>query len=72
MDQGRNTSKNNSMTNANVTKAPPIEGTIVVNIGDYMMRLCNDIYISTVHRVANESPLERVSMPFFFGEYSCK
>ncbi|KAI0124398.1 hypothetical protein BJ170DRAFT_83899 [Xylariales sp. AK1849] len=48
-------------------KAPPIEGTIVVNIGDYMMRLCNDMYKSTVHRVANESKLERVSMPFFFG-----
>ena len=49
-------------------KAPPIEGTLVVNIGDYMMRLCNDIYISTVHRVTNESLLERVSMPFFFGK----
>ncbi|ORY71571.1 uncharacterized protein BCR38DRAFT_417410 [Pseudomassariella vexata] len=53
-------------------KAPPIEGTIVVNIGDYMMRLCNDIYKSTVHRVANESKLERVSMPFFFGlNFNC-
>lgn len=48
-------------------KAPPIEGTIVVNIGDYMMRLSNDIYKSTVHRVTNESLEERVSMPFFFG-----
>lgn len=48
-------------------QAPPIEGTIVVNIGDYMMRLSNDKYKSTVHRVTNESPLERVSMPFFFG-----
>ncbi|KAK8101193.1 Clavaminate synthase-like protein [Apiospora kogelbergensis] len=53
-------------------KAPPIEGTLVVNIGDYMMRLCNDIYISTVHRVTNESLLERVSMPFFFGlNFNC-
>ncbi|KAK8031682.1 hypothetical protein PG990_001416 [Apiospora arundinis] len=53
-------------------KAPPIEGTLVVNIGDYMMRLCNDTYKSTVHRVANESPLERVSMPFFFGlNFNC-
>lgn len=25
-------------------KATPVEGTIVVNIGDYMMRLCNDLY----------------------------
>lgn len=42
----------------------------MVNIGDYMMRLCNDIYKSTVHRVTNESTQERVSMPFFFGEPS--
>lgn len=40
---------------------------MVVNIGDYMMRLSNDIYKSTVHRVPNESRAERVSMPFFFG-----
>lgn len=47
--------------------AAPIEGTIVVNIGDFMMRLCNDMYKSTVHRVYNRSTMERVSMPFFFG-----
>ncbi|KAI1390918.1 Clavaminate synthase-like protein [Hypoxylon trugodes] len=53
-------------------KAPPIEGTLVVNIGDFMMRLCNDIYKSTVHRVTNESNAERVSMPFFFGlNFNC-
>ncbi|KAI0540167.1 hypothetical protein GGR58DRAFT_511849 [Xylaria digitata] len=53
-------------------KAPPIEGTLVVNIGDYMMRLCNDIYKSTVHRVTNTSTQERVSMPFFFGlNFNC-
>jgi isopenicillin N synthase-like dioxygenase len=50
-------------------KAPPVEGTLVVNIGDFMMRLCNDTYKSTVHRVYNESREERISMPFFFGEF---
>ena len=49
-------------------KAIPVEGTIVVNIGDFMMRLCNDTYKSTVHRVYNRSTTERVSMPFFFGK----
>ncbi|KAF4635572.1 hypothetical protein G7Y89_g2521 [Cudoniella acicularis] len=49
-------------------KAVPVEGTIVVNIGDFMMRLCNDMYKSTVHRVYNRSTVERVSMPFFFGK----
>ncbi|KAH7310083.1 hypothetical protein BKA65DRAFT_575896 [Rhexocercosporidium sp. MPI-PUGE-AT-0058] len=53
-------------------KATPVEGTIVVNIGDFMMRLCNDMYKSTVHRVYNRSTIERVSMPFFFGlNFNC-
>ncbi|OTB07710.1 hypothetical protein M426DRAFT_19648 [Hypoxylon sp. CI-4A] len=52
--------------------APPIDGTLVVNIGDFMMRLCNDMYKSNVHRVTNESNAERVSMPFFFGlNFNC-
>lgn len=53
-------------------KAPPVDGTIVVNIGDFMMRLCNDLYKSTVHRVYNRAEVERVSMPFFFGlNFNC-
>ncbi|KAI1504127.1 hypothetical protein F5X99DRAFT_51976 [Biscogniauxia marginata] len=53
-------------------RAPPIDGTLVVNIGDFMMRLCNDTYKSTVHRVTNESTKERVSLPFFFGlNFNC-
>lgn len=53
-------------------RARPIQGTFVVNIGDFMMRLCNDLYKSTVHRVFNDSNVERVSMPFFFGlNFNC-
>jgi isopenicillin N synthase-like dioxygenase len=54
-------------------KAPPVPDTFVVNIGDFMMRLCNDLYKSTVHRVFNSSVKEeRVSMPFFFGlNFNC-
>ncbi|EPQ57953.1 Clavaminate synthase-like protein [Gloeophyllum trabeum ATCC 11539] len=48
-------------------KVPPIEGTFVVNIGDYLMRLTNDRFLSTVHRASNHSEHDRVSMPFFFG-----
>jgi isopenicillin N synthase-like dioxygenase len=47
----------------------PIDKTLVVNIGDYLMRLTNDRYKSTVHRAynmdVNNKP--RISMPFFFG-----
>lgn len=47
--------------------AKPIEGTFVVNIGDYLQRITNDLYVSTVHRARNLSGRERVSMPLFFG-----
>ncbi|KAK7989935.1 hypothetical protein PG989_010250 [Apiospora arundinis] len=47
--------------------AKPIEGTLVVNIADYLQRITNDRYISTVHRAQNWSGRERVSMPFFVG-----
>ena len=40
-------------------KATPIEGTFVVNIADYMQRLSNDMFKSTVHRVFNRSTVDR-------------
>ncbi|KAE8371422.1 2OG-Fe(II) oxygenase superfamily protein [Aspergillus bertholletiae] len=47
--------------------ARPIEGTLVVNIGDFLQRLSNNRFKSTVHRVYNHQPDSRYSMPFFFG-----
>ncbi|KAI0006693.1 Clavaminate synthase-like protein [Xylariaceae sp. FL0662B] len=47
--------------------ARPVPGTFVVNFADYMQRITNDRYVSTVHRARNASGHERVSMPFFFG-----
>ncbi|ROV93144.1 hypothetical protein VSDG_07385 [Cytospora chrysosperma] len=47
--------------------ATPIDGTFVINIADYLQRITNDKYISTVHRAVNNSGKERISMPFFFG-----
>jgi isopenicillin N synthase-like dioxygenase len=47
-------------------KAPPIPGTFVINIGDMMQRLTNDVYLANLHRVINASGRERYSMPFFF------
>lgn len=40
-------------------KAMPIADTIVVNIGDFLMRLSNDRFKSTVHRVFNRSTVDR-------------
>lgn len=48
-------------------RAAPREGTFVVNIGDYLQRVTNGRYLSTVHRARNTSGRERVSMPFFWG-----
>lgn len=48
-------------------RAAPIPGTLVVNIADYLQRITNDRYVSTVHRAQNHSGRERVSLPFFVG-----
>ncbi|CAK7206913.1 hypothetical protein SEUCBS139899_009720 [Sporothrix eucalyptigena] len=48
-------------------KAVPIPGTIVVNTADFLTRLSNGKFKSTVHRVFNQSEQDRISMPFFFG-----
>lgn len=47
--------------------AKPLPGTFVVNIADYLQRITNDKYVSTVHRAQNWSGIERISMPFFWG-----
>ncbi|KAJ3487969.1 hypothetical protein NLG97_g6291 [Lecanicillium saksenae] len=48
-------------------RAVPVRGSLVVNISDFMQRITNDKYVSTVHRAQNWSGKERVSIPFFFG-----
>ena len=46
--------------------APPIEGTLVCNIGDMLDRLTGGQYRSTPHRAKNVSGSGRLSFPFFF------
>ncbi|KAL2356473.1 hypothetical protein BJ546DRAFT_1075531 [Cryomyces antarcticus] len=49
------------------TSAPPVEGSLIVNVADFMMRWTNGVYKSTVHRVVNRTTEERYSIPFFFS-----
>ncbi|KAE9404594.1 flavonol synthase/flavanone 3-hydroxylase [Gymnopus androsaceus JB14] len=54
---------------------PPVSGTVLVNIGDFLMRWSNDTLKSTLHRVrappkrVNDSgmTMERFSIPYFMG-----
>ncbi|MEM8951387.1 MAG: 2-oxoglutarate and iron-dependent oxygenase domain-containing protein [Pseudomonadota bacterium] len=46
--------------------APPIPGTLVVNVGDLLARWTNNIYRSTPHRVVNSSGVERLSLVLAF------
>ncbi len=45
-------------------EAPPLDGTLVVNIGDLLETWSNGLFRSTYHRVANRGH-ERFSLPFF-------
>ena len=45
--------------------APPMRGTFVVNIANLIMRLSNNRFTSTLHRVINRSGRDRLSVPFF-------
>lgn len=48
--------------NGDWVTAHPIEGTIVVNVGDLLARWTNDRFASTPHRVVNASGKERFSL----------
>ncbi|KAK8050789.1 hypothetical protein PG994_012519 [Apiospora phragmitis] len=45
--------------------APPVPGTFVCNVGQYLERQSNGRYPATVHRVLNKTGRERYSLPFF-------
>ncbi|KAH9831352.1 Clavaminate synthase-like protein [Rhodofomes roseus] len=53
--------------------APPLQGTLVINLGDQFARWTNDVFKSTVHRAINRSGVRRYSIPLFFGtDYDVK
>jgi len=53
--------------------APPIPGSLVINLGDQFARWTNDIFKATVHRAVNRNGVRRYSIPLFFGtDYNVK
>ncbi|KAK8197484.1 Clavaminate synthase-like protein [Phyllosticta capitalensis] len=50
--------------------APPVPGSLVVNVGDFLERATNDRFTSTVHRVRNCVGSERHSLAYFFSPSS--
>ena len=47
-------------------QAPPVEGTLIVNVGDLLSRWTDGAYKSTPHRVINTSGRERLSLVLAF------
>jgi len=52
--------------NGDWIQAPPIEGTLVVNVADLLARWTDGAYKSTPHRVVNRSGQERLSLVLAF------
>jgi isopenicillin N synthase-like dioxygenase len=44
---------------------PPVDGSLVVNIGDLFAMWTNDLFSSNLHRAANTSGKARISVPLF-------
>ena len=54
------------------TPVPPIDGALIVNIGDVVQVWSNDRYKAPLHRVQVTESSERLSIPFFFNpKHSC-
>ena len=47
------------------TDVQPVDGGLIVNVGDLMERWSNDRWRSTMHRVVPAGPGRRLSIPFF-------
>ena len=52
--------------NGDWIEAPPVPGTLVVNVGDLLERWTDGAFRSTPHRVINSSGLERLSLVLAF------
>ena len=46
---------------------PPLPDSFLVNAGDILARWTNDRFLSTAHRVRNDTGRDRYAIPFFYG-----
>jgi isopenicillin N synthase-like dioxygenase len=46
-------------------EAPPVPGSMVINIGEMLAMWTNDLFVATQHRVMNVSGVDRYSIPLF-------
>ena len=46
-------------------EAPPVPGSLVINIGEMLAMWTNDLFVATQHRVMNVSGVDRYSIPLF-------
>jgi isopenicillin N synthase-like dioxygenase len=46
---------------------PPLARSFLINSGDILKRWTNDRFLSTAHRVRNDSGRDRYAIPFFYG-----
>ncbi|OAX38439.1 Clavaminate synthase-like protein [Rhizopogon vinicolor AM-OR11-026] len=49
------------------TNVPPIDGTILINLGDQFARWTNNVFKSPTHRAINRNGVDQYSIPMFFG-----
>lgn len=47
-------------------EVPPVEGALVINVGDLLQRWTNDRYVSTMHRVIGVPDRDRYSIACFY------
>lgn len=48
-------------------KAPHVDDTLVINVGDFLELWTNELYVSTPHRVVGLTDRDRYSVPAFFS-----
>jgi len=52
--------------NGHFVAVPPLFKSLVINVGDFLERVSNNIFASTIHRVINRASSDRYSLAYFY------